>query len=343
LLANREVDSLLEAAVAAPSADNHHHWRLKIAGAQLQLTTPGLAEENATRRQLSRISLGAVAESLVIAGTRHGLRLEVSEHPQSLELPLTLTVCRDASLQPDPLEASLALRHSNRTLRYRRPAWADGQWQALLAQVARVPGAFVAELDEPARRRQAVQLVERAERERFCNPALHADMYNGVRFDVGWHASSAEGLAPSVLGIAAWERPGFRAMANWRVQRLANLFGAHRMLGLRSAGLPARQAPHLLAIGATGAPELAALRAGRALLRLWCGATRLGTAAQVWAASPMYALPGASDIDPSLQRQLEDGWKALCPAGRPMIVLRLGMAPPPAARTGRPDAHQFLA
>lgn len=343
LLSPAELQAVLKAAVSAPSADNHHAWKLRVEGDRLSLRTARLAQEGSTRRQLSRISLGAVAECMVIAASRHHIQLELSEQLESLECPVILTATRVRELQADPLAAALSERHSNRRLLYRAPNIAPDAWQQILQQAQRVPGCFVQSLDDPSRRREAVRLIERAERERFSNPALHADMYGSVRFDAGWQASTSEGLPPSVLGVAAFERAGFRLMANWRLQRLANLFGAHRLLGFRSAGLPARQAPHLIALGSECAPELGAFRAGRALLRLWCQATLAGLSAQVWAASPMYALPGASDIAEPLQRLLAAGWSSLCPQGRPMLVMRLGLAAPPSARTGRPDPLQFLA
>ncbi len=333
------IQSLLEAAGAAPSADNRHDWRIAFEADRLRLLLPGWQGGERTRARLNLVSVGAVVESLCLRGTRLGLKLTPQVTLADSDSPVCLKVS-SALLAPDPIETELLSRHSNRNLKYRGPALDAPSKQALQAQAQ--GRAWLQWLDEPKLRSTAVELIGLAERQRFSIAALHAEMYSGVRFDVGWTSTCPHGLPPGSLGVGLLERAGFRAMTSWPLQRSLNLFGAHRMLAFRSAGLPARLSPNLCVIGSNEEDEWeAALSAGRALLRVWCAATKLGLAGQVWAASPIYSLPGATAVPPDIQRQLAKGWQVLVPSGRPYVVLRLGRASPVAVRSGRPDPQSL--
>lgn len=336
-----EVERLLEAAVAAPSADNDHAWRLAVRGAELQFHLPHAQAMPQTRWRLNLVSLGAVGESMRLRASELGLSLEWQPQPAQRELPLILRARRTGP-GVDPLAAELPRRHSNRALAYRGPRM-DAAAQALLdGQARQVETAWVQWLDQPELRRAACALVGRAETLRFSVRELHEEMFEAVRFDAGWSASCPTGLPPGSLGVGWHERLFFQSMRRWGFQRVMNALGAHHLLGQRSAGLPARLAPHLCAIGATGEVDAAALQAGRLLQRVWCQASALGLAAQVLAAAPTYALPGATAVPAKLQQDLAARWRALCPPGQPYVLLRLGRAAAPAVRTGRPTPASLL-
>lgn len=343
MLTDFEVQSLLEAAVAAPSADNHHAWRLHISGAQLTLRQNPIAANDRTRQRLTLISIGAVAESLLIRATRLGFRADLQFHAADLQCPFALQLTRAAGLPVDHLDACLAERHSNRAFRFAGPKLSDSQQAALQQQASQVEGSWLRWLDQPAQRSACLPLIRRAEVERFRNPVLHAELFSAVRFDAGWTGTCNEGLPPASLAVHPIERPGFSMMRHWNVQRVMNLLGAHHMLGLRSAALPARLAPHVCAVGANGPEAESAFLAGRLLLRVWTEANAMGLAVQVLAASPIYALPDATAVPQALQAALAGGWQALCPDGTPWVILRMGRAPSPAVRAGRPAPAGFLA
>lgn len=343
MLTDNEVQSLLEAAVAAPSADNHHGWRLHINGAHIELRLSEAAADDRTRQRLTLISVGAVAESLRIRATRLGLRAEVQFNAGDPLRPFALQLTSVPSLAIDHLDAGLTGRHSNRALRFSGPELSEQQQAEMQQQAGQVAGSWLRWLDRPELRSACLPLIRRAEVERFRNPVLHAELFSAVRFDAGWTAGCSEGLPPASLGVHPLERPGFSMMRHWGVQRFMNLLGAHHMLGMRSAALPARLAPHVLVIGAGGPEADSAFLAGRLLLRVWTEANAMGLAAQVLAASPVYALPDATAVPHELQAALAKGWRALCPDGTPWVVLRLGRAPAPAVRAGRPSPAGFLA
>ena len=345
LLTPEQLTSLAEAAVAAPWADNRRAFRLQTHGVNsLRLfATPDLHNAAPTRRILGLLSIGAVAENLAIRAGRLGLHLkpiwQIDMKGGSL---LVEFVCERAGAVDDPLDTAIERRHSNRRLLFRGPRLESAAQERLSAEASTIDGAALVWLDRPEQRRRVLGLIRLAETERFRNEELHRELFDSIRFDLGWHASASEGLSPGSLELPRVEQLGFSVLRHWRVQRAANLVGTHQFIGLRSAALPCRLAPHLCAIVAQGEDEPAAIQAGRLLQRVWLQATLLGLAVQVYAASTVYALDKSTAIGDELRGRLASGWNELCPQARPFIVCRMGRAAQPSAPASRPPAASVL-
>jgi hypothetical protein len=289
--------------------------------------------------------VGAVFENITLRGAELGLRLEPRGLlPSDAAAPLVeFTILETDPCRDDALAGAIEGRHSNRRLRFRGPSLEPAMQRAMSAQAGAVPGTELIWLDDPRRRNAALRLIRLAESERFRNRLLHQEMFESIRFDVGWRASATDGLPPGSLALPWIARPGFTLLRHWGIQRMANILGAHLFLGWRGADLPCRLAPHLCAIAADGDLPAAAVGAGRLLQRVWLHATTLGLGFQVFAASPNYALAGSTAVSTDLRHRLSDGWRALCPKRRPFIVFRMGVAELPACRAGRVDAqHLFV-
>ena len=345
-LSKTQFDSLAAAAVAAPSADNKHVFRLQASDDGLRLlATADFLQADASRRVLGLISLGAVLQNLKIRAGGLGLRLQPAWRlggGEGSERIADLAV-EPVAPTPDPLEAAIEARHTNRRLRFKGPALSPSAQHQFAMESATVDATDLVWLDAPPLRAQGLRLIRRAESERFRNEELHRDLFGSIRFDVGWRASAAEGLPAGALELPVFERPAFRALRHWPVQRAANLIGMHRFIGLRAADLPCRLAPHVCAVVARGGDDAAAIDAGQLLQRLWLRATLMGLSLQVFAASPLYALDGSTAINDDLRETLASGWRKLCPTGRPFVVFRMGHAKPPSVCAGRPDADRVQA
>jgi hypothetical protein len=343
LLTAAHMRELASAANAAPSADNRHVFRLSVQGESIcMLDAPALHEPPAHRRLLGLISVGAAMENLMLRGARLGLALQphviAAAEPGSPLVRFSVSAM-PPSVAPDAMEAVIERRHSNRQVRFRGPPLSAEEREALVAACSSVPGTSVAWLDEPAKRRKALALLRRAEAERFRNRTLHRELFQSIRFDVGWHMSSEHGLPPGALGLPPPERLGFGLLRHWQLQRLGNVFGLHRLIGLRAADLPCRWVPHLLAVTTAGASQEDAICAGRALQRTWLSAAAHGLAGQVYAAAGLYAREQAVDVAPRLRLELRTGWESIFAGRIVWLVLRLGRSPPPPVRAGRASAE----
>ena len=336
--------ALAAAVVAAPSADNRHVVRMEATAGTLRLlATPDLLNAPSSRRMLGLLSVGAVTENLILRARRLGLQLEPRWHALGVDGPVLADfTCHRVPAVENPLEAAMELRHTNRRLRFGGPKLPPMAQAQLSAECADLPGTHLCFLDEPELRRGALRLVRWAETERFRNQELHREMFDSIRFDVGWHRTAIEGLSPGSLEVPLLERPAFSLLRHWKVQRALNVVGAHHFIGFRAADLPCRLSPHLCAISAEGDLEAAAVSAGRLLQRVWLRTTLMDLSFQVFAASAIYALDGATAISTGLRQRLASGWNDIGIPGKPFIVFRLGRAKAVSLRAGRPLAQSLL-
>jgi hypothetical protein len=344
LLTPERLNQLAQAANAAPSADNRHPFQMSVDGEVLCLwPNAAFHHPSAHRRTLSLLSIGAALENLRLRGQRLGLRLV---RLSSVDAPPGTVAAMRAELSgpecEESLEAAIEQRCSNRAFRYRSTGVSGEKQQVELSRLIEgVPGASVAWLDSSDRRQAALKMLRRSEAARFFNRALHTELFGSIRFDVGWHASADTGLPPGALGLPFVERLGFTLLRHWSVQRLGNVLGLHRMIGIRAADLPCRWAPHLLALTTRGGGDEDALLAGQALQRVWLGAAARGLVAQLFAAPGLYAHKAAVDVPPELQKFLRQQWAELCPGQTAWVIMRLGCAVAPTVRAGRPPASQL--
>ncbi len=329
---------VLQAGVLAPSADNHARFCFEpVAEAVLVWYREGsLPPAGGYRRVLDLLSLGAIVENMHLAAAPHGRAAVIHSFPEPAPPEL---VCRitwqTAATRAEALWQQIPRRTTNRRLVFRGPPLTPTEMSDL--QAALQPRCHLHWFNAGRARATALRLIRRAETERFRNRALHADLFSGIRFDVGWEAASDEGLPPGALGVERPFRPAFKQMRHWPLMRLANLFGMHWLLGLRAAWLPCWLAPHLGVIAVDRLDDAAVIAAGRSFQNLWLRVTALGLALQPMPASALYALEGAvaESVPQALCRRLRQGWQDLLPGVLPVMLFRLGHAPPMPVRTGR--------
>lgn len=347
-LTDEQLEFVLQSAILAPSADNLHRVRFKRDGDALSILSSeqGLPRQDSYRLVLDLLSLGAVVENVATAAGRFGFGTAASLLPEPSS-PRLLTQIRfeqrDSDPDSTPLWPAIALRHSNRSLRFRGPALSGDERMRLARAIECFPDCSLDWLDQPERRRSVLDLMHRAESERFRNRLLHQEMFSSIRFEAGWRSSTTEGLPPGALGIEPPLQPFFRMLRHWPILRAANALGAHRMLGFRAAALPSRIAPDLALLAVKSLDNRSLFDAGRVLQRTWLGLTQMGRVAQPLPAAALYALPSASHdgIPHHLQLHLANRWRHELPDAIPVMVLRIGRARTPRVVAGRPPVDHF--
>jgi hypothetical protein len=338
---------ILESAVMAPSADNQHRicFQLTEDAIRVRYTQGELPQQGGYKRVLALLSLGAVAENLTVAASRFAIKTEITLFPDPAQPDWIMQIhLKSGQAEIDPLWQAIPLRHTNRQVRFSGPKMTDTERDELEAAVHACSSSQLVWLDEPARRSQALRLMRRAETERFRNHVLHEELFTAIHFDVGWRTSCPEGLPPGALGVELPLRGVFALLRHWPIMRLANVLGAHHMLGWRSCDLPCRLAPHLGWWAVKHIDSQSVFEAGRSFQRLWLAATSQGRVLQPMPASALYALDGApaEGIPAELQRVLAEGWNASLSGAIPLMVFRMGKAKPSSIVAGRRGVENYL-
>lgn len=338
---------ILEYAIMAPSADNQHRIRFQLVEDTIRVryTEAELPPQGGYKRVLALLSLGAVAENLTIAASRFGIGAETVLLPDPTQPNLIMQIRLQAEqAEVDPLWRFIPLRHTNRRVRFRGPRMTDAERGELDAAARNHPACQLVWLDEPAQRAQALRLMRRAETARFHNRILHEELFSAIRFGVGWHSTCPEGMPPGALGVEPPLRVFFALLRHWQVMRLANLVGAHHMLGWRACDLPCRLAPHLGLLAVKNPDSPSVFDAGRSFQRLWLTATSQGRVLQPMPASALFALYGAraEGIPEDLQHDLAKGWKANLGGATPLMLFRIGFAQPSSIVAGRRGMGDYL-
>lgn len=336
--------SLVEAAALAPSADNRREVQLEHAGRRVRLwgdQTWRSAPEH--RRIMSLVAIGAAVENVKLRAGRLGFETKVCWFPDSGNpgLVAEIDVDRLPQTRVDPIEVAIERRRTNRRVRFRGPPLSQGELGALSAEATGIDGIQLHWFDSPETRKQILRLVRLAETERFRSRELHEELFSAVRFDIGWTASSDDGLPPGSLEVEAWMRPMFRGLRDWRVLRLLRTVGMHHALGLRAAYLPCRLAPHVGALTTSLDLASGALTAGAVFERIWLRTTLLGAELQPFAASAVLSLPACEWVAPHVRAALVGGWNLLAPGHWPMMVFRIGHARAPSVRTMRQSVEAY--
>lgn len=331
-------EAILRAAVAAPSADNSQPWLFHWEGDRLDLGIDPRRSGSISdaRHVLSDLAVGACLENILIRGRSLGYAADLQLFPTADELwPAQLT-WRPADRQDEALAEAIPGRHTDRRFPLHGPLTATDRTR--LTEQAGSADVQLLWLDDKPRRQQALRVLHQAEALRFKSPRLHAELFSSVRFDVGWHATADEGLAPAALAVEAPIRPMFQALRSPGLMAALTRIGAAQILGFRSAVLPSRLSPGLGLLATTGIERRHIIAAGRALERVWLEAARQGLALQPFAAAGVMALNFLfieAPLRPEIET-LQNAMRQLCPEAHGILFFRLGRARTPLRwRSGR--------
>jgi hypothetical protein len=336
---------ILQAAVLAPSADNRHRLRFEpTTDGVLVWSEPGrLAGLTGYKRTLDLVSLGTVIENIVLRAGAHRLATSIELFNTADQIAANIKFQSTAN-EADPLHAAIPIRHTNRCF-FNGPPEDPAILQSIGDAARQIPGCSLDWLDSPEQRSKVLRLIRLAEGERFRNRILHTELFETIRFELGWHQTCEEALPPGALGIEAPLRPFFRLIRHWPVMRILNYVGAYKQLGWRAGDLPCRFAPHLGVICAPSLIDRDQINAGRAFQRAWLSIAQHGLALQPMPASVLYAQEMAVNqgIPGELQRYLHHEWEELQPGKIPLMVFRMGRTKKaPGLVSGRHPLEYYL-
>ena len=277
--------TLLEAAILAPSGGNCQPWRWLAAGPNLHLfhdrrRSTSLADFASNG---AMVALGAASENLVLAAHAEGLEVTCDAFPlgedSDLVASFTFHAGEAAGSEPhwrDSLSAQVGQRHTNRKSSRQR---LDPEMIEELSAAIRSVGAEVQFLEEEAELAALGRIVGGADRVRLLNEDYNREMYSELRWTPEEAAATRDGIGLEQLELSRTDRAGMEMCRSTATLRYLRAWGGGQ--GIVKPGLQA-----ILNSGAVGLITMPRARqrdffiGGRAVERMWLVAQSLKLAVQ---------------------------------------------------------------
>lgn len=273
------IEQILDLARWAPSGDNTQPWRFEIVDA-LSLVVHGFDTREHCVYDLdgrpSQISLGALLETMSIAASGHGLRMEARRRTNSPDTKPTFDVnfVADAGVGPSPLIGSITRRTVQRRRMSTRPLTA----QEILALESSVGADFRVFWLEGLRNRLRMAGLM------FSNARLRLTMpeaYRVHRDIIQWNAQFSEDRVPDqALGADPLTvRLMHFVMQSWSRVEFFNTYLAGTLVPrIQMDFIPGVACAAHFVIKAAQKPASVDdfVSAGQAIQRFWLTATQLG-------------------------------------------------------------------
>jgi molybdopterin/thiamine biosynthesis adenylyltransferase len=327
----------------APSGGNCQPWRFAWVGERMELRVD---PSRVTNRldvgwRGAYLALGAAAENMRVVAAADGLSMAIETVTHNGELVVRVGDTSDyhgldflARLAP-----SVTVRCTNRRKTSGEPLRLEHVHA--LDEAARMDASCIWLQDPVDIHRYAVLLGE-ADRARYLTPSLHADLIAELRFPEQGSEPPEDGIDVATLELEGDDMAKLEIIRRSDVMAQLRSWGVGRALTEATVELIDTSAA-ICAVTVNGRSDADFVRGGQALQRVWLTATSLGIAAQPVAPAWVYArnepdLGGifAAEFVPSIQRWDEEMADLLELGTRSLaLVLRLGYAPPPTARSGR--------
>lgn len=337
------LETLLSAAVRAPSGDNTQPWCFEVDETDLRIAlhldpTRDPSPMNAGQR-MARLALGAALENILCTARHNGWQADLTWGGSPALA--AVRVHAPAGL-PGQLEPAVASRVTNRRV-YESRQVEPGVLAALQEQTSDLAGIHACWITEPQQLSALAALIGRADAFMFGARAIRHAFLGNVRFDQPADATVEAGLSLASLESSAADRLALRCLRR-TPQWLVRCSGVLRLFAAKSRQLVESASGLCLIVAPDGREETDVL-AGRLMQRAWLALTATGLAAQ-----PMMSLlvleniadHGSSDLVDSLGREplaaLRADFRTLVAEidrGRPAFLLRFGYALPPSGQTGR--------
>ncbi|HEU5075997.1 MAG TPA: Rv1355c family protein, partial [Polyangiaceae bacterium] len=282
------LDTVIDAALRAPSGANEQPWSWAVHGPTLWLVGRNRFGESLLNYGdvATHLAVGAATENLVLRAHQLGLAVKLVRPPERAGAAVVGFRFFRGSAPPDGCEShvhdalsgSIGARHTNRRRVAGGPLESDvlGALSAAAASVSGCQLHFVT--DRPAVAELA-DVAARAERIRMLHPAGHGDMVREIRWTLEEAEATRDGIDLRTVDLSATELAGLKMLRSPGVATLLRRWrGGRGLEKLTRSSLLASSAVGLLTMNRQTLP--ARVDAGRALERVWLLATQRGLSLQ---------------------------------------------------------------
>jgi molybdopterin/thiamine biosynthesis adenylyltransferase len=340
------IETILNAAITAPSGGNSQPWKWVYDNGVLSLFHDRFYSYSFMdhKERSSYIALGAALENIVLEAHKLGLELHIQYFPAPADKQFIAAISFfDKPAEGieahvcDDLEPFIYKRCTNRKITPRVPL-PESDLQALKEVTETIPGARLSFFSDEQTLAELGKIVSATDKYRLLYPQSHADFtYQEMR----WTAEEAEnrrtGMFIDTLELRPSELIGARLVRDPKVvQFLRHIKGGDVFRGVSEKAFNAASVAGLLTM--PGFSEIEHLEGGRASQRLWLKATQLDIAMHV----VNVPLPFFSrlkyeidDLPTEIVDDLKDGYERfkklvnLPDNAEEIYLFRLFKAPPP--------------
>lgn len=286
----QHLNSIIEAAIRAPSGDNIQPWTLKTSSyPPFTIDVYNLPDKDQSvynyQQNASYIAHGALIENIIISAKYFGYSTDIKLFPDKADSNFVAKIkLSEASEEKSLLYDAIFKRCTNRYpfKAYNIPTENIKALSEIGNDIDEIKihitsdHSFVNELAKILGFND--QLV-------FENKLLHEFVFKQIRWSNAHAKATLDGMHIDTLGLNFLEKKLFPLIQNWSVVRLLNYAGLSRIIGLKGR-YNCRSASALGMITVKTTDKTSLIRCGQAVQRIWLEATR-----QELAFQPIVGLP----------------------------------------------------
>ena len=349
-------DSIIQAAIAAPSPDNNQPWLFRVENDSLLVYLDrSYSLPSDVKSMFDMTSVGAAVENAVIAAAEKGYATEVVWRGEQSADPKadspTIEIKLHSGGTPDPLYAAISDRCTNRKMYSSQPL--DSRLcEQLTDSCALFPEVQIDWLTSKEHKQRFGKLIAMTDGLRFQHRPFHEELFKQLRFSKQQAESTADGLDVRTLELPPGLSLALPLLRSWNVMRTL----------IRMRMLPLLTIPSAVSVRNSGAiavisvprelvdephdPAHIFTTGGRAIERLWLAGSAAGLAMHPLGSISIFLLSDQPKPEflPTIQR-VRAAVQELIPTLEDRVIqlaMRVGNSKPPSMRSIRRSAGKFI-
>lgn len=350
-------DSIIQAAISAPSPDNNQPWLFRVENDSLLVYLDrSRSLPSDVKSMFDMTSVGAAAENAVIAAAEKGYATEVvwrSEPSPGLNADSpTIEIKLRSGGTPDPLYSAIDNRCTNRKMYSSQPL--DVRLcDQLTASCAVYPEVQIDWLTSKEHKQRFGKLIAMTDGLRFQHRPFHEELFKQLRFSKQQAESTADGLDVRTLELPPGLSLALPLLRSWNVMRtlihmrMLSLLTIPSSVSVRNSGAIAVISVPRELVYEPHDPAQIFTTGGRAIERLWLAGTAAGLVLHPLGSISIFLLSDQPkpEFMPTIKR-VRASVQELIPTleGRVIqLAMRVGISKPPSIRSIRRKASEFVA
>lgn len=353
-ITKKQILTLIEAGIQAPSADNSQPWKFKVLedGFELWLDQDNMGLFFDVSQVATEMSSGALIENVVMLADAMGFATSITYFNQASGKFARLTFASVGD-QRDVENVGRAIfnRHTDRNLFQFNKKIPDSLMAELVDLAQFDPNYRVHIYQHPQARKTIIQAITATDTIRFIHERIHNDFYHVLRFG-DTAEKTRDGLAAATLGIESFMIPILQMLKPWWLAKLLNYIGLHHVMAFRGTWLPMKSASLIVSITHKGSADY--VESGRNMQRFWLQANKAGLSVQPLGAltlflARLHLLQGDGFTSTQLEalKAIENNFARITQgfdkeADQLVMLFRLGFGKWPAPKSYRRIMESFL-